>query len=578
MNKSIVLKWSLLTAFIFTVLLLFIGIAQNYFFAEFYTNKKSESLEKYMDEYTDMELKIGAEAASDEFYKNNHTWIVKLDEFGRISDVENYYIEVTLDSESGDIMKIPMYPFEGEYSSDALTSLRVGNEVIIDTVNRKGESIPYQIQTGSTGIINLNLANKLNGPNADKAFCNLETGLYRGTITKTQFPDKMVDIPFPYNDSFFLGLVKEFQTDLLKNNTNSHWKTSKLSTTENFTEYKIIIKPIDINGETGYIFAMTSLQPVDEAIAVMTQFYPYLFGVAILCIIVLAFIFSKWLAKPLISLSRITGKIADMDFTEKMPVHSTDEIGQLSQNINNMSVQMETYIRQLKQDLDKEKKLEDTRKEFIAGVSHELKTPLAVMRSCLSILKDGIAVEKRDHYFQAMEDEIQRTDLLVVNMLDLAKFESGTYKPELVPFEIDIVIEEIYKSQTEQIQMKNLNVALDIYPQMVVGHKGLISRVITNFLTNAIQHTENEHTITITIKSKEQMEEISVENQGKGISNEDIEKIWNHFYRAKTRSSQLGTGLGLAISKEILELHSSSYGVENTIDGVRFFFTLPIHL
>jgi len=321
---------------------------------------------------------------------------------------------------------------------------------------------------------------------------------------------------------------------------------------------------------------MSSLQPVDEAIAVIRQFYPYFFGLTFLCVIVLAFIFSKWLAKPLIAINQITGKIANMDFTEKLPVGSGDEIGQLSGNINDLSSRIETYIGQLKQDLDREKQLEKTRKEFIAGVSHELKTPLAVMKSCLTILQDGIASEKREHYFQAMEEEIQRMDLLVVNMLDLAKFESGTYKPEMVPFEIDKVITEVCRSLSEQIEEKNLSLGLRLGSQRVVGHKILISRVITNFLSNAIRHTENGQAIVIAVRGDGQTAEISVENQGKPISEEDRKKIWDQFYRVEARTSKAGTGLGLSISKEILELHHTVYGVENTKDGVRFFFALSV--
>jgi len=371
--------------------------------------------------------------------------------------------------------------------------------------------------------------------------------------------------------------VKKFQVSLLADSAKPLQQTEELSTTVNFVEYRIIIKPVVENGELRYIFAMTSLQPVDEAISVMRQFYPY-FGVfAILCVIFLAFIFSRWLVRPLISINQITGKIADMDFSEKLPVRSEDEIGQLSGNINHLSRRMEAYIGQLQQDLDKEKKLENTRKEFIAGVFHELKTPLAVMKSCLSILSDGIASEKREHYFQAMDDEIQRMDLLVVNMLDLAKFESGTYQPEMAPFEIDQVITEVCSSLGEQIKEKNISLVLRLCSQTVVGHKGLISRVITNFLSNAIRHTESGHAIVIAIKSNEQTAEISVENQGNPISEENMKKIWNQFYRVEARSSKAGTGLGLSISKEILELHHSAYGVENTKAGIRFFFSLPVH-
>ncbi|MEL7568072.1 MAG: HAMP domain-containing sensor histidine kinase [Dehalobacterium sp.] len=576
MKKSIVFKWFVLTVLLFSTMFLVIGIMQNYFFEQYYINKKSDTLKIDMNEYLSLAAKKGAEAASVELYKNNHVWITKLDKYGRIRDVENYYIEVNLKHEAQGNLRIPMYSFAGEFSSDVLSSLKVGDEVIIDTVNIADERIPYQIQTDSTGVINLNIANRLHGANADKAYSHLVTGMYRGTITKTVFPEGRSYISFPYQEGYFLEQVKEFQAGLLADNGKSLQRTEELSATENFTQYKIIIKPVMENGVTGYIFAMTSLQPVDEAIAVIRQFYPYFFGLAFLCVIVLAFIFSKWLAKPLLAINRITGKIANMDFTEKLPVRSEDEIGQLSQNINYLSNRIEAYIDQLKQDLDQEKQLEKTRKEFIAGVSHELKTPLAVMKSCLSILKDGIAAKKREHYFQAMEDEIQRTDLLVVNMLDLAKFESGTYKPEMTPFEIDKAITEVCGSLAEQIQEKNFSLTLRLCSLMVVGHKGLISRVITNFLSNAIRHTENGHAIVVAVRGNGQTAEISVENQGNPISEEDRKNIWNQFYRAEARTSKTGTGLGLSIAKEILELHHAIYGVENTQDGVRFFFSLPV--
>ncbi len=575
MKNSIVFKWFMLTALLFSTMFLFIGISQNYFFEKYYINKKLATLKMHLDEYSEMAAKKGTEAASGQFYKNNHIWITKLDEYGRICDVENYYVEVKLKNESQGNWRIPMYSFEGEFSSDVLFSLKVGDEVVIDTVNIADERIPYHIQTDSTGVVNLNIANKLHGPHADKAYSHLSTGIYRGTITKTVFPERTEYNPFPYYERYFLTQVKEFQAGLLAENAKPLQRTEELSATENFAAYKIIIKPVIENGAAGYLFAMTSLQPVDEAITGIRQFYPYFFGVTLLCVIFLAFIFSRWLAKPLLSINQVTGKIANMDFSEKLPIRSEDEIGQLSRNINYLSSQMEAYIGQLKQDLDKEKQLENTRKEFIAGVSHELKTPLAVMKSCLSILKDGIAVEKREHYFQAMEDEIQRMDLLVVNMLDLAKFESGTYKPEIAPFAIDKVITEVCSSLAEQIQEKNLSLTVNLSSRMVLGHKGLVGRVITNFLSNAIQHTENGQAIIIAVRGNERTTEISVENQGNPIAEEDRKKIWYQFYRVEAGTSK-GTGLGLAISKEILELHHAIYGVENTKDGVRFFFSLPV--
>lgn len=158
----------------------------------------------------------------------------------------------------------------------------------------------------------------------------------------------------------------------------------------------------------------------------------------------------------------------------------------------------------------------------------------------------------------------------------LAKFESGTYKPEMAPFEIDKVIREACRSLAEEIERKNLALILRVDSQRVLGHQGLIGRVITNFLSNVIRHTERGQSILIAVKGKGQTAEISVENQGNPIAEADRQKIWNQFYRAEARTAKAGTGLGLAIAKEILELHHAVYGVENTKDGVRFFFALPV--
>lgn len=387
--------------------------------------------------------------------------------------------------------------------------------------------------------------------------------------------DSLLGYELGADDYLFVEQIRDFQAKLLSDGAASLESVSELVTAENLVEYKIVIQPIEENGEPGYIFAMTSLQPVGEAIGVMQEFYPYLIGFTFLSVVLLAFFFSKWLTKPLIAINETTGKIAQLDFSEKLPVRSGDEIGKLSRNINYLSDQMESYITQLKKDLDKERQLENVRREFIANVSHELKTPLAVMRSCLSILRDGIAVEKKEHYFQAMENEVERMDALVANMLDLAKFASGTYKPSMAPFRIDHVVNDVCRSLTAQMQAKNVNIKRDLLPMTVVGHEGLISRVINNFLSNAIRHTPSGKTIAISVEAQGEEALISVENEGSRILDDDMARIWTQFYRSD-RTGKSGTGLGLSISKEILELHCARYTVENTENGVRFSFTLPI--
>lgn len=120
-----------------------------------------------------------------------------------------------------------------------------------------------------------------------------------------------------------------------------------------------------------------------------------------------------------------------------------------------LSNKLHSHIGQLEEDIEKERKLERTRKEFISGVSHELKTPLSIMKSCISILKDGVAEHKKEYYFQAMEREVDKMDTLILDMLELAKFESGTYKMKKDSFYIDTVIEDICEHLSVEIEKKN---------------------------------------------------------------------------------------------------------------------------
>ena len=400
-----------------------------------------------------------------------------------------------------------------------------------------------------------------------------------GRVTKVQFPDVKGPVNPIYKNNLFLDNIKEFQADLLLKESNQiQYATQIMDYEKNDIKYKLLIKPIkEKDGSVAYIYAMASLQPVDEAVQMVQDYYIYIVAFVVVLIFLASFYYSKQIAKPLLKINDTTKKIAHLDFTEKIPITSKDEIGDLSQNINTLSNKLHSHIGQLEQDIEKERKLENTRKEFIAGVSHELKTPLSIMKSCISILKDGVAEHKKDYYFQAMEKEVDKMDILILDMLELAKFESGTYNMKMDSFYIDGVIEEICEQLSSEIEKKELSVHKHICPAEVVGNQNRIEQVIVNFITNAIRYTpEKEDIIISTIDEKNHIK-VCIENKGAHIEEEQLDKIWDRFYRvdAARKRSQGGTGLGLAISKNILELHNAEYGVKNTEDGVLFYFYLP---
>ncbi|WP_062047194.1 sensor histidine kinase [Bacillus sp. JCM 19034] len=413
-----------------------------------------------------------------------------------------------------------------------------------------------------------------------------ETNSNEGMIEKVIYGN-VHDVKIPnYNNHFFVSTrqnllfferIKEFQAELILGDLPTGWQATKeIEYEENGINYRVLIdESKDENGETIYFFTMASLQPIDEAVEMMEDYFVYLIIAVGVLILLAAFYFSRKIASPLLKINTITKRIAHLDFAEKAPVKSNDEIGQLAENINILSDTLHAHIQTLQQDIEKERQLENTRKEFIAGVSHELKTPLSIMKSCMSILQDEVAVDKRAHYFSAMNQEVNRMDRLIVDMLELAKYESGTYKMNMEAFFINDLINNVYQQLVIKIDNKRLIVDLQLQSIEVFANEHRIEQVVTNFLTNAIFHTQEEGNIAITTVEEANRVKVSVENEGSQIDQNQLEKIWDRFYRSeKNQRSKEGTGLGLAISKNILILHNAEYGVKNTESGVQFYFYL----
>lgn len=349
----------------------------------------------------------------------------------------------------------------------------------------------------------------------------------------------------------------------------------------------VVICPINDDKDiSDAIIAVSSLQPVGEAVSVMNEFYIYIYSGAVLLIIVLSLLYSRMLSKPLVSLNKTAQKMAELDFSTRCQVNSKDEIGSLSNTLNFLSDKLDNTLRELKsaneklkKDIDRERSLDKMRKEFVAGVSHELKSPISIIEGYAEGLKDNVAEgEERDYYIDVIIDETKRMSEMVTDMLDLSQLDSGNYKLSQREFYFDSLINNIIKKHTNMLAQKKIKLQKNIYGEdiSVFADKFRIEQVITNMLVNALRHTENEGIININLKDEGEYMLFEIENQGEHISKEDMEKIWDKFYKAdKSRNRDSGgTGLGLAIAKNILTLHESRYGVKNTDLGVLFYFTL----
>jgi len=250
----------------------------------------------------------------------------------------------------------------------------------------------------------------------------------------------------------------------------------------------------------------------------------------------------------------------------------------LGENLDSSLNSLKEINRKLQSDIDRERKIENMRKEFIADVSHELKTPITLIKGYAEGIKDGVFLEgNMDSSLNVIIEESDKMNKLVRDMLQISSLESGKVILNKELFFIDNLVKNVVKKLHHSIDNKNVKIDMNLYEKQIYGDVFKIEQVITNFLTNAIRHTPCEGSIFIEMYLKGNMTQISFENTGELIKSEEIEKIWDKFYKIdKSRNRKDGgTGLGLSIVKNIVDLHGGQYGVENTEIGVKFYIILP---
>ena len=337
--------------------------------------------------------------------------------------------------------------------------------------------------------------------------------------------------------------------------------------------------------ENNIIIGVSSLQPIEEASEIIKEFYIYIFIGAVIIVIILSLIYANMITKPLVKLNNSAKRISEMDFSQECDVNSDDELGNLASTLNFLSRRLNSALTELQlknmkleQDIEKERKLDRMRKEFVAGVSHELRTPISIISGYAEGLKDNIADEdSREFYLDVIIDEAAKMNTLVSDMLDLSQLESGNFTMKPEPFNIDELIKKCINKQQQFFQQKNIKIQEDLAKDVCVNGDFLrIEQVITNFLNNAIRHTPENGIVNIKIIDEQQICKVEVENQGEHLSENDLEHIWDRFYKADKSRNRVagGIGLGLSIVKNILLMHNSTFGVRNTELGVCFFFTL----
>ncbi len=305
---------------------------------------------------------------------------------------------------------------------------------------------------------------------------------------------------------------------------------------------------------------------------------------------IIIYIVSNNLSKPLLELATISKKMSHLEFENKYTGKSVDEIGELGNAMNEMSDKLEKSIKELKnaniklkQDLEQKEQLDLMRQEFVANVSHELKTPISLIKGYAEGLEtEGIAdsKENRDYYIGVIKDEIDRMGSMVRQLLDLSALERGMEELDITRINLKEIVEGVVNNYEIKIKENDINLKIDIDSNMYVWADGYkLEEVIRNYLTNAINHVdENKKIIMSASKNGENVVRFKVFNSGVQLPEEEQKKIWDKFYKvdkAHTRSYG-GTGLGLSIVKAIADKHNTICGSHNTSyenqKGIEFYF------
>ncbi len=344
-----------------------------------------------------------------------------------------------------------------------------------------------------------------------------------------------------------------------------------------------------ILSDGSYIYMRTALESIRESAAITNRFF-LLIGIAssLFCVIIIIFV-SKSISRPIMELSWISTKMSELDFDVKYkPKRNTArEIDQLGNHMNDLSEKLESTISELKaannellNDIEKKEQIDAMRKEFLSNVSHELKTPLALIQGYAEGLNECIGEddpESRKFYCDVIVDESAKMNHMVQKLLTLNQLEFGNDVVEITRFNITELIAGVVQAATRLAEPDHATILFEEKEAAYVwADEFKVEEVITNFLSNAIHHAEGEKIIRIFYTLKADAFRISVYNTGKQIPEEDIDKIWDKFYKVdKARTREYGgSGIGLSIVKAIMDSFHQPCGVINHTDGVEFWIEL----
>ena len=338
---------------------------------------------------------------------------------------------------------------------------------------------------------------------------------------------------------------------------------------------------------TGISFIMrTPIESIRESAKIANRFFAYVGVLGTVAGGVIIWFVSLRITRPILKLSRISEQMVHLNFEAKYEGRTGNEIDLLGENINKLSQSLEHSISELKtannelqKDIEHKEAIDEMRKEFLANVSHELKTPIALIQGYAEGLNEGVNddPESRSFYCEVIMDEASKMNNMVQKLLTLNQLEFGNDVVTMERFDITALIRNYIQSVGILTRQNEIQVYMEDYaPIYVWADEYKTEEVLANYFSNAVNHCSGDRRIVLSLEQREHTVRIGVFNTGNPIPEDALEYVWDKFYKAdKARTREYGgSGVGLSIVKAIMESMNQKYGVENQQDGVLFWFEL----
>lgn len=384
-------------------------------------------------------------------------------------------------------------------------------------------------------------------------------------------------------ESAEVGIARDAEMNT-EETTDTVYSTEELMEQLAMGHYPVSFKDSE-KSYTLFVFGSTRL--VNQAVEALGKIMPWLFLSCFFISVILSFFYSRYLSRPVRALSQASGKMADLDFSVRTAMKRTDELGILSENLDCMAGNLDQALKslqqansQLKSEMEQEREQEQRRMEFFAAASHELKTPITILKGQIEGMAQNVGVYKdRDRYLARAGEVTVTLQGMVQEILTISKMESAGFQVKKKEINLAELIRVQIAELNDLLEEKEMALTLSL-PETCkcMADPGLMETVIRNLLVNALRYSPAGEEIRVELLKKEQEKELvfTIENTGVHIPEQDFGRIFDAFYRVDSSRNRKngGSGLGLYIVREILEQHGAWYEIKNTKKGVLFQFKI----